>query len=33
MENKNIPHWLDIWRDGSGHDWQWWQAMIIKYLG
>jgi len=32
MESKNIPHWLDIWRDGTGHDWQWWKKMLEKYF-
>ena len=29
---KSIPHWLDIWGDNTGHDWQWWQAMAQKYF-
>ena len=29
---KNIPHTLDIWGDGAGHDWPWWQAMVVKFL-
>ncbi|MBS4028262.1 MAG: esterase family protein [Ignavibacteriales bacterium] len=32
MESKNIPHWLDIWRDGTGHDWHWWKKMAKKYF-
>jgi len=32
MASKNIPHWLDIWRDGTGHDWQWWKKMVKKYF-
>jgi esterase/lipase superfamily enzyme len=32
MNEKRIPHWLDIWR-GSGHDWNWWQGMAVKFLG
>jgi esterase/lipase superfamily enzyme len=29
---KGVPHWLDIWGDGAGHDWPWWQAMARKFL-
>ena len=29
---KSIPHWLDIWGDGTGHDWPWWQQMAVKFL-
>jgi esterase/lipase superfamily enzyme len=32
LAQKNIPHWLDIWGDGTGHDWPWWQAMARKFL-
>jgi esterase/lipase superfamily enzyme len=30
--SKNIAHTLDIWGDGAGHDWPWWQAMVVKFL-
>ena len=29
---KGVPHWLDVWGDGTGHDWPWWQAMARKFL-
>ena len=32
MEAKHIPHWLDVWGDGTGHDWPWWQQMAAKYF-
>ena len=32
MSGKYIPHDLDIWGDGTGHDWQWWEQMAIKFL-
>jgi len=32
LGGKAIPHWLDIWRDGTGHDWPWWQQMARKFF-
>lgn len=32
LRGKNIPHRLDVWGDGSGHDWPFWQRMIRTYL-
>ena len=32
LGQKDIPHWLDVWGDGTGHDWPWWQAMARKFL-
>jgi esterase/lipase superfamily enzyme len=32
MNSKEIPHWLDVWGDGAGHDWYWWQQMAVKYF-
>jgi esterase/lipase superfamily enzyme len=29
---KGVPHWLDIWGNGTGHDWPWWQRMAQKYF-
>jgi len=29
---KEIPHLLDVWGDGTGHDWPWWQRMIAKFV-
>jgi esterase/lipase superfamily enzyme len=33
LNSKNIPHWLDVWGDNTGHDWPWWQQMAIKFFG
>lgn len=30
---KDIPHQLDVWGNGAGHDWQWWERMAVKFLG
>ncbi len=32
LGGKNLPHWLDVWGDGTGHDWPWWERMAVKYL-
>ncbi len=32
MNDKMIPHWLDIWGDHTGHDWPWWQRMAGKFF-
>jgi len=32
MAAKSIPHWLDVWGDGTGHDWPWWQKMTVKFF-
>ena len=32
MREKGIPHSLDVWRDGTGHDWPWWQRMVQKFF-
>lgn len=32
LASKGIPHYLDIWRDGTGHDWHWWRDMARKFL-
>ena len=32
MDSKGLPHWLDVWRDGTGHDWPWWRQMALKFL-
>jgi esterase/lipase superfamily enzyme len=32
MTAKSIPHWLDVWGDGAGHDWPWWQQMAVKFF-
>ena len=33
LNGKEIPHWLDVWADGAGHDWPWWQRMAVKFFG
>jgi esterase/lipase superfamily enzyme len=32
MAAKGIPHYLDVWGDGTGHDWPWWEQMARKYF-
>lgn len=32
MDAKGIPHWLDVWGEGTGHDWPWWQRMAQKFF-
>ena len=32
MTAKGIPHWLDVWGDGTGHEWPWWQEMARKFF-
>ena len=32
MDAKGIPHLLDVWGDGAGHDWPWWKQMALKFL-
>ena len=32
LNDKGIPHWLDVWGDGTGHDWPWWQRMAGKFF-
>lgn len=32
MRAKGIPVRLDVWGDGTGHDWPWWQRMMQTYL-
>lgn len=32
MDSKGIPHYLDVWKDHTGHDWPWWQKMAQKYF-
>ena len=32
MNAKEIPHWLDVWGDGTGHDWHSWQQMAVKFF-
>ncbi len=32
LNSKDVPHWLDVWGDHTGHDWPWWQKMAQKYF-
>ncbi len=32
LRAKNIAHRLDVWGDGTRHDWPWWRRMIQTYL-
>ena len=31
LRDKGIPCRLDVWGDGTGHDWPWWQRMLQAY--
>jgi esterase/lipase superfamily enzyme len=32
MNARGIAHWLDVWGDGAGHDWPWWERMAQKFF-
>ena len=32
LEEKNIPHWIDIWGGDVNHDWPWWRKMLPYFL-
>jgi esterase/lipase superfamily enzyme len=32
LEDKGVPRLLDVWGDGTGHDWPWWRRMIAKFV-
>jgi esterase/lipase superfamily enzyme len=32
MRGRGIPVRLDVWGNGTGHDWPWWQEMMRVYL-
>jgi esterase/lipase superfamily enzyme len=32
LREKGVPVLLDVWGDGTGHDWPWWQRMIAKFV-
>jgi esterase/lipase superfamily enzyme len=32
LENKSIPHWIDIWGKDVNHDWPWWKKQIRYFL-
>ena len=33
LNRKSVPHWLDVWGGGAGHDWPWWREMVRKFFG
>jgi esterase/lipase superfamily enzyme len=32
LSHRSIPHRLDVWGEGTGHDWPWWQQMARTYF-
>lgn len=32
LNRKQVPHHLDVWRGGAGHDWPWWRDMARKFF-
>lgn len=32
MRAKGMNHRLDVWGDGTGHDWPWWEKMAHAYF-
>jgi len=32
LSAKGLPHLLDVWGDGAGHDWPWWERMTQKFF-
>ncbi len=32
LQEKGIPRTLDVWGDGTGHDWPFWQRMVTKFI-
>ena len=32
LEQKNIPHWIDVWGGDVNHDWPWWHKMLPYFL-
>jgi len=32
MRGRGIPVRLDVWGNGTGHDWPWWHQMLQTYL-
>jgi esterase/lipase superfamily enzyme len=32
LEQKGIPHWIDVWGDDVNHDWPWWKKMLPYFL-
>jgi esterase/lipase superfamily enzyme len=32
LNRTGVSHTYDVWGNGTGHDWIWWQAMIRKHI-
>ncbi len=32
LRSKAVPHLLDVWGGGAGHDWPWWRGMARKFF-
>jgi esterase/lipase superfamily enzyme len=32
LHTKSIPHQLDLWGDGTGHDWPFWREQMKKHI-
>lgn len=32
LEQKGIPHWIDLWGYDVNHDWPWWFKMLTFFL-
>jgi esterase/lipase superfamily enzyme len=32
LEQKDIPHWVDVWGYDVNHDWPWWYKMLYYFL-
>jgi esterase/lipase superfamily enzyme len=32
LEQKEIPHWLDVWGHDVDHDWPWWRKMLPFFI-
>ena len=32
LEQKELPHWVDIWGYDVNHDWPWWYKMLYYFL-
>jgi esterase/lipase superfamily enzyme len=33
LNDKGVPHWLDIWGHDVTHDWPWWRDAMPYYFG
>jgi esterase/lipase superfamily enzyme len=32
LNSKSVHNTLDIWGNGTAHDWPWWRNMIQKHI-